>query len=423
VTLRRLGVALVAITAWAALGPTAASAQEVDRAVDDLREHDVTFEEGALAGVDLDELDAAAARLQSHDGYFKVVVLADPIDDFSSGRQFADRVRQGLAGQGRVLVWTPNEVALSSNLDTAEEIDNAERAAADRVNSGGSLASATGAAAGALGADSGGVAADQGGGGSGFVWLLLILGIGLAVVLWVMMRSSKKQKERAATMSAEEIGTAETTVRSAVDKVANDLLELADKADLPDTPAEARTAFSQGAELFTETQKLLEEADTRPELEGAYAQVVKAGWHMDTARALIGGEPAPPEPTPEELFPEPVAVGVPPGAPPTAGGTGPAPRAEAGYRRPDMSPWLTAAAVAAMTMLSQRGMAQTRTRPPMDDRTFGGWVGGGSSSSSGGLGGLLGGIFGGGGGGGGGRRGGRVVQPSGRSGGRGMGRR
>jgi len=88
-----------------------------------------------------------------------------------------------------------------------------------------------------------------------------------------------------------------------------------------------------------------------------------------------------------------------------------------------MSPWLTAAAVAAMTMLSQRGMAQTRTRPPMDDRTFGGWVGGGSASSGGGggLGGLLGGIFGGGGGGNGSRRGGRVVQPSGRS--RGMGRR
>ena len=158
--MRRLGVALVAITAWGTLGPAAASAQQVDPAVDDLRDHDVTFEEGALSSAELDQLDATAAQLQSHDGYFKVVVLAEPIENFDTGRDFADRVRQGLGGQGRVLVWTPNEVALSSNLDTPEEIANAEQAAADRINSGGSLASATGAAAEALGADAGGVTAD-----------------------------------------------------------------------------------------------------------------------------------------------------------------------------------------------------------------------------------------------------------------------
>ena len=120
--MRRLRIALVAITAWAALGPATASAQQVDPAVDDLRDNDVTFEEGALSSSELGELDAVAARLQSHDGYFKVVVLAQPIEDFDSGRDFADRVREGLGGQGRVLVWTPNEVALSSNLDTAEEV-------------------------------------------------------------------------------------------------------------------------------------------------------------------------------------------------------------------------------------------------------------------------------------------------------------
>ena len=306
--MRRLSVALVAITAWGVLGPTAASAQQVDPAVDDLRDNNVTFEEGALSSSTLDQLDATVAQLQSRDGFFKVVVLSEPIEDFSSGRAFADQVREGLGGQGRVLVWTPNEVALSSNLDTPEEIDNAEQAAADRINSGGSLASATAAAAVALGADAGGVTADRGASG-GFPWLLLLLVIGIPLLLlWMMRRSARRQRERATALSAEEIGAAETKVRSAVDKVANDLLELADKTELPDAPAEARAAFSQGAQLFTETQKLLEEADTRPELEGAYREVVKAGWHMDTTRALLAGQPAPAEPEPQELFPEPAVV-------------------------------------------------------------------------------------------------------------------
>lgn len=375
--MRRLRVVLVAITAWAVLGPAPASAQQVDPAVDDLRDHDVTFEEEALSSSELDQLDATVAQLQSHDGYIKVVVLAVPIEDFDTGRDFADRVREGLGGQGRVLVWSPNEVALSSNLDTPEEISNAEQAAADRINSGGSLASATGAAAEALGADAGGVTADPRGGG-GVPWLLLLLIIGIPLVLlWVLWRSVRKQRERATALSAEEIGAAETKVRSAVDKVANDLLELADRTDLPDVPAEARSAFSQGAQLFTETQELLEEADTRPELEAAYREVVKAGWHMDTTRALLAGQPAPPEPEPEPLFPEPVVVAAPAGTP--AGqlpGGMEAPRAEPQYRKPDMSPWITAAAMAAMAMLSRRGMAQPQTRRPMDDDVFGQWAGG-----------------------------------------------
>jgi hypothetical protein len=232
-----------------------------------------------------------------------------------------------------------------------------------------------GAAAEALGADAGGVTADPRGGG-GVPWLLLLLIIGIPLVLlWVLWRSVRKQRERATASSAEEIGAAETKVRSAVDKVANDLLELADRTDLPDVPAEARSAFSQGAQLFTETQELLEEADTRPELEAAYREVVKAGWHMDTTRALLAGQPAPPEPEPEPLFPEPVVVAAPAGTP--AGqlpGGMEAPRAEPQYRKPDMSPWITAAAMAAMAMLSRRGMAQPQTRLPMDDDVFGQWA-------------------------------------------------
>ena len=72
--------------------PSAAGAHNVNNAVDDLRTHDVTFEQGALTNKDIDELDALTSRRQG-DGYVKVVVLAWAVSDFSTTRRFAEGVR------------------------------------------------------------------------------------------------------------------------------------------------------------------------------------------------------------------------------------------------------------------------------------------------------------------------------------------
>jgi hypothetical protein len=405
--MRRRRVAAVALAVWCLAAPSAAYAQNVDPAVDDLRDHDVTYEDGALTAEELDQLDALTKRLQEDGGYFKVVALGQPVTDFDSARAFADEVRDGIGGDGRVFVYARNEVAVSSNVDDDDEIDAAERAAADALNQGQSLEVAVAEAADELGVEPGG----WGGEVSGIPWgfLLLVIGIPAALLLF-MWWAGRRRRAQARELSAEEIGVAESTVRGTVDKVANDLLELADRVESPDAPAAAREAFREGAQLFTETQGELEEADTRVELEAVYPGVVRAGWKLDTARALLDGQPAPAEPEPAALFPPEVVV-VPAGA--GAGGDG----AEAGagvpsvpephYRQSGSSPWITAAAMAAMAMLAQRGMATPSTRPSMDDGSFGSWTSGLPSYPS----------FGRGGGGGG------MVSPSSRTRGRGMGRR
>jgi hypothetical protein len=395
----------VAVTVWC-VSAAPVAAQNVAPAVDDLREFNVTYEDGALTAEQLDHLDELTRRLQQDGGYFKVVALGEPVSDFSGARQFADEVREGLGGDGRVFVYSQNEVAVSSNVDDSGEVDAAEQAAASALNDGRSLDTAVAAAAEELGVEPGG----QGGEVSGipwvFIFLVLVIPLGLLLLMWWV---SRRQRARYQELSEEEIGTAETTVRTSVDKVANDLLELADRVDQPGAPEEAGDRFSAGAELFTATQAELDEADTRAELEAVYPRVVEAGWHLDTARALLEGKPAPARPEPEPLFP-PEVIAVPAGV--GAGGDGAEADAdvpsvpEPNYRGSGSSPWITAAAMAALTMLAQRGMATPSTRPSMDDGSFGSWTTGLPSFPS----------FGSSGGGG-------MVVPGGRTRGRGMGRR
>ena len=90
-----------ALLALVLLVPTgAAHAQSVDAAAGDLQDNDVTFEDGALTDDDLEDLDRVVAQLQSDGGYFKVVVLASPTDEFSSTRAYAEEVRDALGGTG-----------------------------------------------------------------------------------------------------------------------------------------------------------------------------------------------------------------------------------------------------------------------------------------------------------------------------------
>ena len=155
-----VAAALVAVV----LAPGPAHAQSVDRAVEDLGSHDVTFEEGAVTDQDVAELDDVTAQLQSDRGYVKVVVLASPVSQHSSTRAFAEKVRAAIGGTGRVVVFDPADVGIASNVPgEAANINDAELAAIDAANRSNSFAVGVVAAAEALGVKG----SSAGGGGSG----------------------------------------------------------------------------------------------------------------------------------------------------------------------------------------------------------------------------------------------------------------
>ncbi len=297
---RRRGVTWAVVIACAlALVPFAA-AQEAETAAADLQENNVTFEEGALTDPDLAELDQVTADLQEADAAFKVVVLADEATDYPNADTFAAAVLEELGEDGRVFVYTPSTVGLTSNVDSAEEISSAKDSAIAAANQTNSYGAGVAAAAQELGvsqAEGGG--SDDGGGGSGWI-LFLLLGLGAAALLFFLWRRSKRQVEQ---VDETQISGAEGKVRAEVDATANLILDLSDRADVPDADPVAKEHFREGARLFSESQELLEEADTRSELEAAFPKVVEARWRLECAQAVLDGAPEPPRPEPGPLFP------------------------------------------------------------------------------------------------------------------------
>jgi hypothetical protein len=391
--------ALLAAAAAALLLGQQAAAQSVSAAVDDLRDNDVTFEEGAVDDRDLAELDDAAAELQDGDAFFKIVVLGDRVTTAPSVRAFAQEILAGLGGEGRVLVYDPATVGIATDVDSSSEATRAEDAAIEAANESDSFAEGALAAGRVLIGSSvpAEVDGDEGGGGGGggggwLIWVLVIGGVGVGALLLLrgMLGGTRPDEQARAAL-----GEGEKKVRAAVDRTANLVLALADRIELPDAPAEAKEAYREGSAAFMDVQDELEQADTRPELEAVYPRLVEAEWRLQTASALLEEEPAPPKPKPEPLFPVPAPRAQPAPPPP-----------EPHYQEHGTSPWLTEAAMTAMSILLSRGFGGGGSgrsyRDPMGDDVFGG-------------------LFPGGGGGGGGRRG-RPRISLGR-GGRGMGRR
>ena len=122
-----------------------------------------------------------------------------------------------------------------------------------------------------------------------------------------------------------------------------------------------------------------------------YPRIVDAVWKLESAKALLDGQPAPAQPAAEPLFPAPPA----PAAPAQSAGGAPLGPVDvgqqyqpvpqpSGYRSMGSSPWLTTAATAALSMLAGRMMAPDRSyRPPASDDIFLGGGGGAGDAVAG----------------------------------------
>jgi hypothetical protein len=380
--------AAAVVLAAVVLAPVPGHAQSVDSAADDLLSHNVTFEDGAVSDQDIADLDSVTAQLQADRGYFKVVVLASPVDEFSSTRAYAEQVRSALGGTGRVLVFDPDDVGIASNVPgEAAGINDAELAAIDAANRSNSFATGVLAAADALGVKgSAGGSGEPGGSGSassspgssssgnGLVIVVMIALVGVVGFLFYRWWSARR-KQQGPSMSPQAQAEGEQKVRAEVEAASNLVIDLADRAELPDAPPEAVSAFRDGAIEFADLQDDLEAADTREELEAVFPRLVHARWKLECAKAVLDGTPAPLEPTATPLFPPP---------PPPTPGAPPAP--EPHYQRHQQhSPWLTKAAVTAITVLASRGLGNPGDggrRQPSDDDWFRDRYGGGRGSGS-----------------------------------------
>jgi hypothetical protein len=394
-------MAVVGVGLWSA---APAVAQSVDDTIADLCDNNVTFEQdafdsGFLDDAGLQELDQVTLALQGSEGWFKVVVLGSPAEDGSD--EFAGQVLDDLGGDGRVVVLDPTDVSIASTLDPLSEVDAAERAAVQTANAEQSLAAATGAAADVLGVSGEGTPAvpascagggsgggDDEGGGLGALGWIVIVGLVVLGGLMLFVFLSSRSKRKGGPPSNVAFGEGEQKVRGLVQSASNLVLELDDQVDLPGAPPAAKQAYTEGAAQFGALVDELEDADTRAELEVVYPKLVTCNWKLESAKALLAGQPAPPPPTPGVLFPPipvpstPVAPGgplPPPSLPPPAPAGG-------GYRGHGSSPWMTAATTAALGVLLSRGMGGGRSRrPPSSDDWFGGmssggFAGGGRSS-------------------------------------------
>lgn len=369
-------------------GPAGASP---DTAADDLCSNNVTYEDeafeiGFLTDADLEDLDELTLELQGQEGFLKVVVLGSPPGEAS----FPADLLELLGGGGRVIVFDPTAATIATDVDAETEVRPAELAAEQAFNADQRLSSAVEAAAAQLGVSGAGTAAvpehcttgagageqgaggGGGGGGGGGLLLLLLLLAGGALVVFLLLRRRKKRAAPPSTVSLDE---GELKVRSAVDKASNLVIELADRIELPDANPEAKRWYREGASSFAEVQDELEDADTRDELEAVYPKVVELGWKLETAKALLDGQPAPAQPAPGRLFPP--VVSAPSLDPPS----GSAPADEPHYRQRSRSPWLTTAAITAISVLLQQGFGGGRSnqwREPDDDS----WPGTNYSSGS-----------------------------------------
>ena len=161
---------------------------------------------------------------------------------------------------------------------------------------------------------------DAGGGGGGIGFLVVVLVIVVVVVagLWLLSRRGKRQ-------GARRIDDAKGELRDDIAGVANDILQLGDRADVA-ADEEALGHFQPANELYLRVDGALPGASTFDEVDDLDDELELAAWHLDTAEAIVDGTTRPDKPDFDEPWegdarpaaeslPNPPRVQDPPAAP------------------------------------------------------------------------------------------------------------
>ena len=303
-------------------------------------------------------------------------------------------------GELRVIVYDPGDVGIASGVDTPAEIDQAEGAAIDAANRSDSFADGAQAAVDVLAANDE-AAAPSGGddGGDGFPWgvvllLLAVIAIVVVVVVWVLRRSSHRAED-----AAERAGVqgAEVKVREVIDRISRRVLDLSDRLKVASRRRQRgstrRAPTSSSTCRTTSRRPTRGRSSTRcgpaSSTPTTSSRRPRRCSRASRCRPRPWSSPCPRRPPRRPRRPPRGRRARQPRAGPV---TAPPPE-ERGYRGFDVSPWLTQAAIAAVTMLaSQRGRSTPQHRDPMGGDVFGdvfgglgpdpSWSGGRSSGGS-----------------------------------------
>lgn len=314
--LRRISTSALLLSLLLALTAGHAVAADISTVADDLSASGFYLDRGvSISDSDATEIVTAARNNGSR---FHLIVLDDT--PLGGNAAFAEAVLDELnIPSGTILVLSPEDVGWVSEDEGFAETDmegafefanaaggnDAEYAANFVVG----LVGEPGVPATTAPADSGGVpatvggqsaaAAEPSGSGSGFLWLIVIIG-GIGLLVFFLIRRGGKQTVNA---GAEQMAKARMAVQKQVDAVANDILDMEDEVRVADN-AEADRFYNEAGETYRNVTERLQKAETPEQLLGISNDLDKAIWQLDTAEAILDGKPGPPRPEPKRLEPE-----------------------------------------------------------------------------------------------------------------------
>ncbi len=251
------------------------------------------IEQGADATPEVVGNAVADARFAG--GALSVVVLAE--EPSAGATTFADAVLDGFSsGTGTILVVAPETVGWSSSGDiwTNGELNAALDASLDGSSSNDVVTIFVEKL----------VVPSSGGGSGTVIFFGFIVLIGGAFAFFAF-RASKRQKE-SATKKVEEL---RATAQLQIDAIANDILDLEDEVKTAENQ-EAQEHYSAAIETYTTASERLAAMSSGKEIVDFDYELDVAVWHLDTAEAILDGNPLPDKPQPP--------VYAPPPAPPKA---------------------------------------------------------------------------------------------------------
>ena len=285
---------LLALLALALLAlPATAIAQTPGEVATAVRDQGYYIDEGLPA--DPAEISGEVTRARNGGLRLGVVLLRD--DPAGGATTFADAVLDRI-GQGTVLVLSATDAGMASTEieQTAIEaaLDRGLDASADAPAGEGDEAFVDAAVGSLLSTSGAGISeepSDAGGGASGLIFLAVIVGI-IVLVVWLVMRRSKKER-------GESIDSARQEIKAQLDAMANTILEIGDRVSASES-TEDNEYFTQASATFAEASEQYEGARDLATLEDFSDRLDEARWQLDAATAIVEGKPVPPEPEKEE---------------------------------------------------------------------------------------------------------------------------